>query len=170
VSIFGGTGIERKMAEETKSKAELQNEREALELEVLRDDVARKRSDKAQRADARMDQERALREGAVKTANLQRSCNHKKGGRDYASTQKRGDGDNFCVIPWVDPLGRQLELCTRCLFLWEPGVTAKFMKDGKTPNPTGISWQDAIKFPTDNSPASSVLFGHRPAQVIPEAA
>lgn len=158
------------MADE-KGRLELLQEKEALELEELRERVARQRSEKQQKAAARADNEKSFREAAQKQAQMQAGCNHKKGGRDYAATNKRGDGDNYSVIPHTMPLGNTIVLCTRCLFMWTPGTSAKFMPDGKTKNPTGISWAEAIKLPTDNSPSGSVLFGQRPVVLdVPEAA
>lgn len=145
------------------TREKLLAEKEALELEQLRDNVERSRNAKEMRKRAREDNERGFRDKQAKDATLQAGCNHKKGGRDYASTQKRGDGDNYSVVPHTMPLGNTIVLCTRCLFMWEPGCTAKFLKDGKTRNPTGVSWNDAIRFPTDNTPSGSVLFGQRPA-------
>lgn len=155
------------MAEEKKS---LQAERDELELENLRADVERKRFDREQRTNARKENERTFKETITKQLNLWASCNHKKGGRDYAASQKRGDGDNHCILLWMHPLGYTIVLCSRCHFMWEPGVTTKTLKDGKTPNPTRISWEDALRLPTDNTAAGSVMFGHRPQPVIPEAA
>lgn len=144
-------------------RAKLLEEKERLELEQLRENVERSRNIREMQRRARADNERAFKDKARTDAALSASCNHKKGGRDYASTQKRGDGDNYSVIIHSMPLGNTVVLCTRCLFLWEPGTTAKFLRNGKTPNPTGISWNDAIRFPTDNTPSGSVLFGQRPA-------
>lgn len=149
------------MPEESKSK--LQQEREELELEQLREDVAKKRAQKELRKAALAENEKAFRDKEQSERALQARCNHKKGGRDFASLQKRGDGENYAILPWQHPLGFMIAICSHCLFIWEPGVTAKTMKDGKTPNPTGVSWEEAMKFPTDNSPAGSVLFGPRAA-------
>lgn len=157
------------MPDEKTSRADLLAEKEALELEQLRASVETTRNTKRMRKAAREDNERAFKEKRTKDLQIQAGCNHKKGGRDYAASQKHGDGDNFSVFPWTDPRGRSLRLCSRCLFLWEPGVTAQFLTDGVTKNPTGISWAEAMKLPTDNSPASSVLFGIQPAQFVTAA-
>jgi hypothetical protein len=156
---------------EDKNRQQLLNEKEELELEKLRAEVMQMRATNEQRREARKDQELAFRDAEQKAANLSRNCNHKKGGRDYASTAKRGDGDNYSIIPHTMPLGETIILCTRCLFIWKPGTSEKFMPDGRTPNPTGIPYQIALRFPTDNSPSGSVLFGIRPqVMMAPEAA
>lgn len=155
------------MADENKvSRADLIAEKEALELEQLRASVETTRNAKRMRKEAREDNERSFREKALKDAATQASCNHKKGGRDYAATQKRGDGDNHCIAIHTYPMGNTNIHCTRCLFMWQPGDGKQFLKDGVTKNPTGLSWAEAVKLPTDNSPSGSVLFGPRPTYVI----
>jgi len=141
-------------------KTKLQQEREALELEILREDVARRRADKEFKNQARKDQEKGFAEQRQKAAAMQAGCNHRKGGKDYASTQKRGDGDNYAVVKHTFPLGDTAVICTRCLFIWKHGTSAEKMPDG-SPNPTGISYKEAINFPTDNTPSGSVQFGLR---------
>lgn len=143
----------------------LQQEKEELELEQLRDEVAKRRAQKEMRTQAQKDNESAFREKERSERALQARCNHKKGGRDFASIQKRGDGENHSIIAWQHPLASMgmVYICTHCTFKWERGVTEKFMQDGKTPNPTEISYEQAAKLPTDNSPAGSVLFGPRAA-------
>lgn len=141
----------------------LQQEKEELELEQLRDEVAKRRAQKEIRQQAQKDNESAFREKERSERALQTRCNHKKGGRDFASIQKRGDGENHAIIAWQHPLGWMVYVCSHCIFKWEPGISEKFMKDEKTPNPTGISYEQAAKLPTDNSPAGSVLFGPRAA-------
>jgi hypothetical protein len=151
------------MAEEKLSRDAILREKEELELEELRGNVEAKRFSKQQRDSARKENERSFAETIKKNHALWASCNHKKGGRDYAASQKRGDGDNHSIFIWAHPMGYSIVLCSRCHFLWEPGVTTKYMKDGKTPNPTKISWEDALRLPTDNTPSGSVMFGVRPA-------
>lgn len=146
-------------------KTKLMTEREELEMEVLRSQVLKMRNDKESKTAARADQELALRETEAKLVAMQANCNHKKGGRDYASQQKQGDGENHSVIKHTFPLGDTDVMCTRCLFMWKPGTTEKMMPDKVTPNPTGISYYAAIRFPTDNTPSGSVIFGHRPQPV-----
>lgn len=146
-------------------KTKLMSEREELEMEVLRAQVLKMRNDKESKVSARADQELALRETEAKMVAMQGSCNHKKGGRDYASQQKQGDGENHSVFKHTGPLGVTLVLCSRCLFMWLPGTTEKLMPDKVTHNPTGISYHTAIRFPSDNTPSGSVLFGHRPQPI-----
>lgn len=146
------------MAEE---KTKLQIEREELELESLRDEMAKKRAIKEMRREALKEQEKAFKDKVARDAADQARCNHKKGGRDYAALQHRGDGENHSIVAWQHPLRYMIYLCTHCLFLWEPGVSEKFLKDGKTKNPTGLSHAQAAQLPTDNSPAGSVIFGPR---------
>jgi hypothetical protein len=150
------------MPEETKKSLQsLQQEREELELEQLREDVGKRRAARELRKEQAKEQEQAFLDEAAKQRSEQARCNHKKGGRDFASVQLRGDGENHAIMAWQHPTGPMWYLCSHCHFWWKPGITEKFMEDGKTPNPTGISYAQAAKLPTDNSPAGSVLFGPR---------
>lgn len=150
------------MAEETKKT--LQQEREELELENLREEVGRKRAEREMRKNASVENEKSFRAQEVSQRETQARCNHKKGGRDYASLQKRGDGENHSIISWQYPVGGfMLYHCTHCQFTWWPGTTEAHMADKKTPNPTGISYIQASKLPTDNTPAGSVIFGPKVA-------
>jgi hypothetical protein len=146
-------------------KSKLQQEREELELEQLREEVGKRRAAKEMRKAAVAENEKSFADEAAKHREEQSRCNHKKGGKDYAALQHRGDGDNYAIFPWQHPRGYMIYLCSHCQFMWEPGVTQKTMSDGKTPNPTGVSYIEASKFPTDNSAAGSVMFGVRPQQV-----
>lgn len=142
------------------SKKTLAQEREELELEQLRDQVHKLRAQKESRQAILKENEQAFKSQAEAERELQRRCNHKKGGRDFASLQKRGDGENHSILAQQQAQGYMLYICSHCLMVWLPGCTEKKKHDG-TENPTGISYEQASRLPTDNSPAGSVVFGPR---------
>jgi hypothetical protein len=143
----------KQLTPEEQEAIQLQNEMKWYELEEMRVRAEERRAKREQQAQMA---ERNARDTAAQKAKddvLQLTCNHLKGGTDYASMQKQGtDGGNYSVIKHRHAFGNWDVLCTRCLALWKPGDTVEN-------HPTKISFEQAFHFPTDNVPSQSVTFG-----------
>lgn len=152
----------KQLSPEELESLRIDNELKALDLEEKRIAAARRRDEQQQK---KLQQERNARDmaaGQAKTDALLKSCNHLKGGRDYASLQKQGtDGGNYSVIKHRHSFGNWEVICTRCTAVWKKGDTAEN-------HPTGISFETAMKFPTDNEPSGSVMFGvaQQPIEIV----
>lgn len=142
--------------------AEIKAERAKLELERSRLELAKLRRDNvAAQAKEEELQKRILQQGRNyeelrrRDQMIQAMCTHRKGGMDTASLNKQGNDSNFSVIKHTGTFGGTTILCTRCCKLWLP----QDPEFGGKPTP---GYSDALRFPTDNQPSSSIVFQATP--------
>lgn len=132
----------------------LQAEREELELEVLRDQVAKLHAQKEQKKMSHAQVETALQDFQVQQERGFAECNHRKGGKNLEGARGRGTDDKYAVIRHQLPFGQWMVLCTRCHKVWLPPDIAERM--GRKPDPDG--YKEALEWNTDNEPSGSSLF------------
>jgi hypothetical protein len=124
-------------------------EKERLELDKLRRDSYKARMDEERSAMMHETVEESFRIEHEKTAQLQRACNHMKGGPgERLLNQGAGYGDaagNYAVITHTFNSGITFRMCQRCLKEWWPNDP---------------EYKIAMSWPTKNSPSSgALLFG-----------
>jgi hypothetical protein len=107
----------------------------------------RKLDDNTRRAKQIATDEQMTRE---RYESMQRYCKHRKGGKDFQGFLN-GSSNEYAVIHHLGSLGEEGVYCQRCPAKWVPGDTAQS-------HPTGISYEEAVRWPTDNSTSSSVTF------------
>lgn len=146
-----------------KSIEELQREALELQNEQLHDDIEQRRLRKASRKLQHETNEATLSEGRAVERRVQRNCNHKKGGKGDDLANNKGNDPNYAMADQQMPNGDMWRTCTRCFSTWKPGDTAKA-------HASGMSYEEAMKLPTDNSPCGSVQFRYPERRVAAEAA
>jgi len=74
-------------------------------------------------------------------------CTHRKGGRQYFESghlqTATGNDRDYSVIKHRFPWGDTWVICTRCNKKWKPGMS---------------DYEEALKFPTNNSSSASITF------------
>jgi hypothetical protein len=74
---------------------------------------------------------------------------------DNRASQKQGDSNFYSVIQHGSTFGGTIVLCTRCNKLWLPN-------DPQHGGKSTPGYAEALRFPTDNQPSSSVVFAQQP--------
>lgn len=141
-------------AELKEFRAQLTLRKDQLELAKL---IRENRAAEARELELRQQAEREGRnfeELRKRDAMIQEACTHRKGGTDTASLNKQGNDSNFSVVKHTGTFGETTVLCTRCCKLWLP----KDPDHNGKPTP---GYGEALRFPTDNAPSSSVVFAVR---------
>jgi hypothetical protein len=133
-------------------RAKLALERETMELEDAREQIEERRRRRESKKRTRELQEATLRQQHRDANERQRGCNHKKGGKGVnAVIHGQGSDANYAFVKHQYGHGQIWVLCQRCHAEWRPGDTAET-------HPTGISYAQALAFPTDNEMSTSCQF------------
>jgi hypothetical protein len=150
-SRSGKDGEDRELVELQKDNLRIQNEHLQAQAEFYQEqnEIARmrKRTMKMRHEDA----EKSLEEGRLHQAQIQRNCTHRKGGKGDDLVNNVGSDPNFSIIKHQYPWGEWSVLCTRCFADWRPGDTPES-------HPSGIGFEEAFKWNTDNSSSGSAQF------------
>jgi len=144
---------------ETKTNAQLaddllalEREEKMLDLEIKRETVAKIRAQRSAKLEEARSKNMAVLQFLAQREAIYKNCNHRKGGIG-AEAVMRGQGTDamFAVVKHKLPNGRYFVLCMRCGHEWHPAFPLLGQKE--TPG-----YQEAINYPTDNSPSSSSTF------------
>jgi hypothetical protein len=144
--------------EEDQELIELQKENLRIQSEHLReqtlyyrDQNAAMRGQRENREHRHAQQEETLRINREKLERIQRACTHKKGGKGDDLVKNKGSDPNYAVIHHVMEWGEEYVKCTRCTVEWWPGDTAEN-------HPSGIGYEAALQFSTDNVGGGAAQF------------
>lgn len=121
----------------------LQLEKEKLDLEVLRHQVAVIRSARERATANHETVEADLADQARRAAAQQDYCNHRKGGMGMDGITGRGTDPTYAVVKHRQPLGQIMVMCMRCQKIWLPGAEG---------------YGEALSFPTGNTMSESSQF------------
>jgi len=144
---------------ETKTNAQLaedllatDREMKELDLEIKREQVAKIKAARSAKLEEARSKNLAVLQFLAQREAIFKNCNHRKGGIGAESVM-RGQGTDamFAVAKHKLPNGRYFVLCMRCGHEWHPGFPLLGQKE--TPG-----YQEAINYPTDNSPSGSSTF------------
>ena len=132
--------------------AALELEEKTLDLEIKRETVAKIRSQRQAKLEEGRAKLIATRQFLAQREANQKNCNHRKGGIG-AEAVMRGQGTSamYSVTKHKKPNGRWFVLCNRCGKEWHQGY--ELLNEKETPG-----FQDAIQFPSDNTPSGSSTF------------
>jgi hypothetical protein len=143
--------------DEKKSYQELQAENLLVQMEHLRQQTEyyrrmnlEARGKDASRMREHASQEEALEIGRQSDLARWKGCTHRTGGQGDDLFANNGD-DKFAKIDFTYPDGVRRIHCSRCWATWSPGDTAES-------HPTGIGYEEAIRWPTRNQPCETVQF------------
>lgn len=146
------------MAEKEMSLKELQEENLRIQnahlleqTEFYREQNELSRQRRADRLRQHSTQEETLAANRKRDIVIWKGCTHRKGGKGDDLVNNRGNDPNYSVVKHQYSLGDWSVLCTRCFAEWKPGDTA-------ATHPTGISFQTALEWPTDNASSGAVQF------------
>lgn len=103
-------------------------------------------------------QEETLRINRESLARIQKNCTHQKGGKGDDLLKNSGNDPNHSVNKHTVEWGETYVKCTRCRAEWWPGDTAEN-------HPTGVSYEQAMKFSTDNVASGAAQFRIDPAKI-----
>ena len=150
----------------TKTNAQLVDELTALELEekqldleIKRETVAKIRAQRASKLEEARSKLRATLQFLAQREANQKNCNHRKGGIG-AEAVMRGQGTSamYSVTKHKKPNGRWFVLCNRCGKEWHQGY--ELLGEKETPG-----FQEAIQYPSDNTPSGSSTFLYERVEV-----
>lgn len=157
-SLGGGRDEDRELTELQKENLRITNEHLKEQTQFYREQneisAMRRRTQRMRHEDA----EQSLEEGRIHQANIQRNCNHLKGGKGDDLINNKGSDANHSIFRHQYPWGEWSVLCTRCFADWRPGDTAET-------HPTGIGFEEAFRFSTDNEDSGSAQFLLPPSRV-----
>lgn len=146
------------MADEEKSLKELQaenirvtNEHLRAQTEYFNEQNELLRAKRTERKRQHTTQEETLAQQRQNDRVMQRGCTHRKGGKGDDLKNNRGQDPNHAIILCTGMFGVTTVDCTRCWAHWKPGDTARN-------HPTGIAYETAVNWPTDNSPMATAQF------------
>ena len=127
----------------------LEQQRRALEMEEMRLRVLEMQEREAARtakreANIRLAQQiaRDEEESRRKLEAEQTHCKHRKGGKDLQGLSS-GNSNDYSVVHHIYPNSQEWVMCTRCTKTWKPG---------------DLGYEEALRWPTDNSTSGSVTF------------
>ena len=135
----------------------IRQEREALELEDLRERVEATRAVRETRKIAHARQEFEIAEAARVEKVRQANCRHKKGGKNKEGFLN-GNDSNYSVQRHTYPWGQVEVLCTRCQKTWNKPADALKAADPKAYKAAMEEYRMALEWPTDNEPSGTQLF------------
>lgn len=121
----------------------IQLEKDQLDLEIRRDQVAKIRSARDRATFNHQTVENDLAEQESRAKAQQDYCNHRQGGMGMDGITGRGTASNYAVIKHRLPLGQIMAMCFRCQKIWLPG----------TPG-----YSEALSFPSGNTMSESSQF------------
>jgi hypothetical protein len=135
---------------------EVELEFKRLQIEMMRGQIDDVNNKKLRSAEQRERAQIEFKKGQAIIAHKQRTCQHRKGGRDNRFA--KGNDQNYSVITNTYPCGEVCISCTRCskevwrpdrkLKKTDPELYATMMAEFK-------KWSD---YPTDNTPSGSKIF------------
>lgn len=134
-----------------------------LQLEELRMSVAKRRAMAEMRKMESEGQELALAKSRQDIINIQRACNHRKGGKDKQGIGNGNDSDYAIIKHTYSDMAPSV-LCQRCQFDWRQGDTetklgvARNVFEAGAKNHSKISFETAFNWPTDNEPSGACFF------------
>lgn len=147
-------------AEIVSELTELELEEKRLDLEIKRETVAKIRSQRAAKLEEGRSKLMATRQFLAQRKANQDNCNHRKGGIG-AEAVMRGQGTDamYAVIKHKLPCNRYFVLCQRCGAEWHPAQPLFGIKED-------AGYQEALRWPTDNSPSGSSTFTFERAEAV----
>lgn len=132
-----------------------------FQLEDLRDRVEQARQKKQDYHAQVLRREAHYRKERSDVVREQALCPHRKGGMGEGFNFS-GEDSNFSTIKFQLPNTAWYVMCSRCSMEWHRGTTATrlFNQSGDTGlgNHTGISYMEAMRFPSDNEISGACLF------------
>jgi hypothetical protein len=146
-------GLESKTNAEVASElAQLEMEEKRLDLEIKREQVSKIRAQRAAKLEEARAKLIATKQFLAQREANQANCNHRKGGIG-AEAVMRGQGTDamYAVFKHKLPCNRYFVLCSRCGKEWHPAQPLFGIK--ATPG-----YDEAIRFPSDNTPSGSSTF------------
>lgn len=146
-------GLEEKTNADVVSElAALEMEEKRLDLEIKREQVAKIRALRSAKLEEARAKLIATKQFLAQREANQKNCNHRKGGIG-AEAVMRGQGTDamYAVFKHKLPNGRYFVLCSRCGKEWH--APFPLLKIKGTPG-----YEEAINYPTDNSPSGSSTF------------
>jgi hypothetical protein len=143
-------------------KKSLELEREELELELLRENVANMKAQRAQRIEERVHMAETFKANERSEAARRAVCRHRKGGKGKAGFLN-GSDNYYSVIHHTYPMGDLVIMCSRCQMEWR-----KPPLELRKANPAEYrkqmqAYQTALDWPTDNEPSGTQLFTIAPS-------
>ncbi len=132
--------------------AALEMEEKRLDLEIKREQVSKIRAQRAAKLEEARAKLIATKQFLAQREANQANCNHRKGGIG-AEAVMRGQGTDamYAVFKHKLPCNRYFVLCSRCGKEWHPAQPLFGIK--ATPG-----YDEAIRFPSDNTPSGSSTF------------
>lgn len=151
-SSFERTLEQKTNAEVAAELTALELEEKQLDLEIKREQVAKIRAHRQTKLDETRAKIAATIQFLAQREANQKNCLHRKGGIG-AEAVMRGQGTSamYSVAKFKKPNGRWMVLCMRCGKEWHQG----FLLLGEVETP---GFEDAIQWPSDNTPASASTF------------
>lgn len=153
-------GIEASLSLDDQLKA-VQLQMAEFQLEDLRDRVEQARQKKEDYRSQVVRREAHYAKERRDIVRDQVRCPHRKGGMGEGFNFS-GEDSNFSTIKFQLPNNAWYVICSRCDMEWHRGTTATrlFNQSGDTGlgNHTGISYMEAIRFPSDNEISGACLF------------
>ena len=133
------------------TKESLLAQKEALELELLREQVETMRANRQRKQLSHAQVENELEIGKRNQRNREANCTHRKGGMGLEGVHGKGNDPQYAVVKHQLPLGDWFIVCQRCGKEWRKSDPDNGGKPTK-------GYDDALAFPTDNQPSGSSLF------------
>jgi hypothetical protein len=139
--------------------AALTLEEKQLDLEIKRQRVAEIRAKQQNLLDQTRAKSMATRQFLAQRAAIQAHCNHRKGGQGVpAVIHGEGTSAMYAVAKHMLPNGLWWVLCTRCGKEWHPENPFNVENGRIVPVKATPGWQEAVNYPTDNTPSRSSTF------------
>jgi hypothetical protein len=138
--------------------ARLEAEEKQLDLEIKRETVAKIRGARQAKLDDARSKLIATMQFLAQRKAVQDRCNHRKGGIGHQMVmQGQGTDAMFAVFKHRKPNGTWMVLCARCGKEWhQPFLVQGYVVEAGTEG-----WQEALNYPTDNSPSGSAIFSYQ---------
>lgn len=142
--------------------ARLQAEDLALTVELKREDVNARRQKKEMFAHQQRVHQRDEQDKLIRIKRMQSICKHRKGGLGVDGfVTGNGNDNNYSISVHTYPWQETVVSCLRCDKEWHPPTCRC---NPCRPN-TLEEYNEARRFPTDNSPSTSVTFDNTYAVV-----
>jgi hypothetical protein len=138
-------------------KATLEQEREELELELLREQVSTMKSKRQQRIEERQRMAETFAANERNEAARRAVCRHRKGGKNKEGFLN-GSDNFYSVIHHTYPTGQLVVMCTRCQNEWKKPPLELRKSDPKEYRRLMEEYQTALNWPTDNEPSGTQIF------------
>lgn len=159
VAGLSNTELEAKLKRLELLQRQQELEYRQYDIELKKEEFAKLKGAKAQALEMTRQKNTSLRNFIAQREAQQAKCNHRKGGiGPEALINGQGSSAMYSIAKHRLPMGDFFVICTRCGKEWMPPMPFNVEGGELRPKAATPGWNEAVTWPTDNTPSVSSTF------------